>query len=407
MSLKGLPRSAKLSVLVAVSALVCSALTGAGRQPAAAAAPSARALGAQVGFWAGQDVQPCLAEDPLTCPRDLSAFTDAVWNTLAAGHSPLYVDLVYGSDFGPALPGENQRTDGLALVQQANARGVPVNAWITMPLDEGTFDTEQNAALVQSAVKAFHSWSLANGLQFSETVLDLESPTGDQAVTQALTGGDLTGFNALLTAGSLDPAAQCAAIRTYADTITWAHQNGMRIAGSPVPYALDDLDNGSIALQAALSITAFPPSGYDQYFLQAYRAFGIDLGSGYVASYYTDMQHRFGTAGQVTIGNAGLPPYNSLNTMVDDVRMLAGLGATTIPVFDLEGTVQAFGASGVQSLIQAGHDPMTGSQLTAATRMTPTGAAARALFHTLDTTATAATPLTTGRQPNPYPGACP
>ncbi|MFD4396855.1 hypothetical protein [Kitasatospora sp. NPDC058478] len=382
-------------------------VTGAAARPAGAvAATGVRAPGAQVAFWAGQDVQPCVAADPLTCPRDLSAFTDTVWNTLATGNSPLYLDLIYGSDFGPALPGENQRTDGLALVRQANARGVPVSAWITMPLSEGTFDTSQNAALVRDAVEAFHNWSTANSLQFTQAVLDLESPIGDQAVAQALTGGDLTGFDALLTADSLNPATQCAAIRTYATTIAWAHQNGMRIAGSPVPYALDDLENASIALQAALNITAFPPPGYDQYFVQAYRAFGIDLGSGYVASYFTDMQNRFGAAGQVSIGNTGVPPYNNLNTVVDDVRMLAGLGASTIPVFDLESTVQAFGADGVQSVIQAGHDPMTGSQLTAATKMTTTGTAARALYRTLDAAATTATPLLTGQQPNPYPGAC-
>ncbi|MFD0396562.1 hypothetical protein ACFVHI_00540 [Kitasatospora sp. NPDC127121] len=135
------PLSARASAIAAASVLVCSVFTGIGAAPAGAV-PAGRALAAQVAFWAGQSVQPCLAVDPLTCPRDLSAFTDTVWNTLAAGHSPLYLDLVYGSDFGPALPGENQRTDALALVEQANTRGVPVSAWITVPLSDGTFDTE-------------------------------------------------------------------------------------------------------------------------------------------------------------------------------------------------------------------------------------------------------------------------
>ncbi|MFJ4668360.1 hypothetical protein [Kitasatospora purpeofusca] len=399
--------SARVSALAAASALLCSAFTAAGAPSAGATpAPAVRTLDAQVAFWAGQTVQPCLALDPLTCPRDLSAFTADVWSALADGHSPLYLDLVYGSDFGPARPGANQRTDALALVQQANTRGVPVSAWITMPLADGVFDTEQNAALVRSAVEDFHTWSLAHGLQFSQAVLDLESPLGDQAVTQALTQHDLSAFNALLNAHALDPVAQCSAIRTYADTIAWAHQHGTPISASPVPYALDDLDNASIALQAALGITAFPPTGYDQYYLQAYRAFGLDLGSGYVASYFTDVQRRFGPAGQISIGNTGIPPYDNLTTVADDIRMLTGLGATTIPVFDLEGTAKAFGPAGVTTLVQAGHSPMTGSELTAATRMTTTGTAARALFHTLDTAATTATPLATGKQANPYPGAC-
>ena len=119
-------------------------------QPALASTP-------QIGFWAGESISPCLGYDPVTCPRNTSSYTPALWSLLKANNSFLNMDLVYGSDFGPAAPGANQRSDGLALIQQANANGVPVSIWLTMPLALGLFDNQQNAAQVQAAVQALYS----------------------------------------------------------------------------------------------------------------------------------------------------------------------------------------------------------------------------------------------------------
>jgi hypothetical protein len=393
------------TILFAVAATTLSAAVG-------LAAPAEPAAGAttQVGFWAGQSVTPCLALDPLTCPRDLSTYTPEVWNALVTGHGFLDMDLVYGSDFGPAIGGVNQRTDARQLIQQANAYGVAVNAWITVPLSKGTFANEENANTIQAAVKAYASWATQNNLQIGQPILDLEFPLGDQAVNDALTTGDLSGVESLMTA-HIDPSAQCKAMATYRDTITWARQHGMRLSGSPVPFALDDLTNGNMALQDALNIVAFPPFGYDALYLQAYRAQGIDLGSGYVASYFKDIQHYFGTVGQISLGNSGTPPYDVLTTLVNDVRMVAGMGAAAVPIFDLDGAVKAFGANGISAILAAGSNPMTGAELTAAQQMTATGTGARQLFTTLDTFATTATPLVTAaalhpQLPNSYPNGC-
>ena len=378
--------------------------------PIVAAVASAAPTPPSIGFWAGQSVQPCLALDPLSCPRDLSAYTPDVWTALANGHGSLYLDLVYGSDFGPVPFGERRRSDALGIIRQANAYGVPVNAWITVPLSNGTFANEQNAATIKAAVEAFPAWTAQQHVQVVQPVLDLEFPLGTQAVYDALTTGDLTGVQHLMRA-QIDPRAQCAAMRTDRDTIAWAHAHGMRISGSPVPFALDDLANGTLALQDALDIVAFPPFGYDQLYLQAYRAEGIDLGSGYVASYYTDMQHYFGASGQVSLGNTGTPPYDNLGPLVADVRMLAAMGASTIPIFDLEGAVKSYGASGITQILAAAGNPMSATELAAARQMSATGRAARQLFGDLDAAATALTPVVTAlalhpQAPNAYPDGC-
>src|SRR5205085_668330 len=138
---------------------------------------------------------------------------------------------------------------------------------------------------------------------------------------------------------NLNPAGQCAAMTIYRDTITWAHQNGLKLSGSPVLFALDDLKDGNTALQDAMNMVAFPPFGYDNLYFQAYRGDGVDFGSGIVAAWYTEMQQNFGAKGQVSLGSTGQSPYNTVAPVVADVRMLAAMGATNIPIFDLDGSI--------------------------------------------------------------------
>src|SRR3954447_17193183 len=71
----------------------------------------ARDRGAEVGFWTGQNTAGCNNTDPTTCPRDLTAYTPAVWRAFQRGHGALYFDLVYTVDFGPGAP----RSDALPI----------------------------------------------------------------------------------------------------------------------------------------------------------------------------------------------------------------------------------------------------------------------------------------------------
>jgi hypothetical protein len=345
----------------------------------------------------------------------MSVYTPSVWQVLTSTHASLFMNLEYQADFGPPPPGISQRTDGIALVKHANQLGIPVDAWITFPVADGTFADEQNADLVYRAVQDFHAWTIQHQLRVRETLLDLEIPIGYQAVAQAAAGhlGDLE----QLMKANIDPAGQCRAMAIYRDTISWAHAHGMRITGTPIPFALDDIQDGNMGLEDALDTVAFPPFGYDELYLQAYRSNFvdpgniIDLGSGYVARYYKEMQHYFGSIGQVGLGDTGIAPYDKLSTLVDDVRMLAALGASKILIFDLDGTVKPFGAAGLRSVIEAGHHPLTPAQLAAAEQQTTQGVTARQMFAALDqaaNTLTLAVTATEGhpQRPNAYPNGC-
>lgn len=362
----------------------------------------------KVGWWAGQSVGLCGA-DPLSCPRDNSAYTPATWDALQNGGGFLNFDLVYGADFGPTISGVNRRTDALPVIQEANRRGITINAWITVPLSKGTFANENNAATIQDAVKSFASWEAGNGLQFGKAILDMEFPTGYQPINDAITTGDTSGLKALASA-NIDPAHQCAAIHTYRQTISWAHANGVTLAGAPVFFALDDAEDGNLAMSDLMDLAPILPD-YDALYLQAYRANGIDLGTGLVAQYYTEMQSRFGAKGQVSLGNTGEPPYNQVTPLVDDLRMLAAMGASEVPIFDFDSSVTTYGAAGISQILAAASDPMSATELAAAKQPSPLGTATRALFRGLDTWAGWTTPGITflaghPQVPNAYPTGC-
>jgi hypothetical protein len=373
---------------------------------------------AEVGFWAGEDVHNPKHE-PLDRTywngADATAMTAQVWNVLATNHVPLYFHLRYERDFGPVPRGHTRHLAALHLVQHANRLHVPVIAWLVVPFTNGYWAYEGNAAIQQRALEAWQQWTQQHHLHFREVVLDLEfSYQGLQKFLGGLAGrpDQLAAFMQ----HNIDPAGQCTAMRDYRNIIDWAHARGVRITGTPVPFALDDLDDNHVAMQDALDIAAFPPLGYDQLYLQAYRgsvaqAIGVDPGSAWVASYAESMRNDFGSHGQVSLGIGGQLPYDKIGTLTTDIRMLAALGVTGIPIYSLETTVKTFGAAGLRTIVHAGSQPLTGTALAVATAPTPQSIGTRRFFDSIDALATSLTlEKTTAagqpRGPNAYPGGC-
>jgi len=373
----------------------------------------------EVGFAAGETTTSCMSTEPTFCPRDLTNYTPALWDVLRGTHGALYLNVEYIADFGPAPASVPQRTDAIPLVRQANRLGVPVVAWLTLPMSEGTFFDDQNAYLAPQVVRDFHAWVGAHHLRFRDTMLDLEFPTGYQVATDTQ-AGNLSTLEGMAHA-DIDPAGQCRAMRTYRDTISWAHRHGMTLSGTPINFSIDDLADGNVGLHDALDMPAYAPGMYDHTWIQAYRTeppvppgtpADFDFGSGYVAHYYRLAQRYLGPTGQVGIGNVGIPPYDKVEPIVTDIRMLAGMGASSVFLFDLDATANAFGVGGVKRIIEAGHDPLTGAALTAAEDdVTTEGTGAFQLFSTLNDGANALTTAVTTaeghpQQPNAWPSGC-
>jgi hypothetical protein len=385
-------------------------------QPAPARAPAASTPSA-VGYWMGEDmVGPQGRENhgPSSYyqPAYRGDLTEDAWRVLSKYRVPLYLHVRYGRDFGPRQSGV--KSDVVALVRKANALGIPVSAWVVIPYEQGYWAYEGNAPEMFEAVKAWAAWKKANRLRFFSVAIDQEfSWQNLQHYVEAAKSGDREKLAAWMR-GNIDPSAQCSALQTYRQMISWAHRNGIRVDAALAPQVVDDLADGNLALQNGLQI-AGSLRGYDGAYLMAYRssasASGVDPGSAYAAFYYQAMQKYFGPNGQVSIGIPGQGPYASLATLTDDVRMLVGLGAKEIPVYSLEEMLAAFGPDGIKAVAEAARNPMQGAELAAQAR--PTGAleGMMAMFKAQNATATELTLAVTRergkeRPANAWPDGC-
>jgi hypothetical protein len=147
-------------------------------------------------------------------------------------------------------------------------------------------------------------------------------------------------------------------------------------------------------------------------YLQAYRTSSVFPSSAYVARYYRDMQRYFPGTGQVSLGDTTQgPPYDTLEPLVADVRMLAGMGATAIPVFELGGTFSRFGADGVRAIVEAGRQPLSEEDIASMSQESDFDRQQRDSFEQWDAAAVAATNAVTAPPgepdgPNAYPDGC-
>ena len=350
--------------------------------------------------------------------RDTHLYTPGVWRALADNHIPIYFNLRYKRDFGPVPPDQPHRNDALPVLREANRLGVPVWGWVLVPFADGYWASEGNAAEQFRAVKSLVGWARQKGVVLQGLALDPEPPVGTpQEASAALLGGAGEAALPTLLGRLANPEGQCAAWRTYERTAIWARNHGIVLSAAPMPTALDDLEDGRLALEDA-SDFVLPDAPWHALFFQAYRSVfayhaGVDPGPGIVTSYLRSARRQFWDAGQVSLGSAGRGPYRRFRTLLHDVRLAATLHAREVPIYSLERTLRSYrGPRALIRLVQAARHPFTGKLARAATTPTPEADAIRATIRANDAALAAATPELTvragvgPREANSWPGGC-
>jgi hypothetical protein len=134
--------------------LVPAAVNG----PQAAATPPSAT---RVTFWAGEEMEGGLWDDveDYWAPRDLTAFTPALWDVLERHRTPIYFNLRYKRDFGPVPVGRGPYNEALPIFKEAKKRGVPIRVWLVVPPADGYFAHEGNAAIQKEASIAARAWA--------------------------------------------------------------------------------------------------------------------------------------------------------------------------------------------------------------------------------------------------------
>lgn len=375
--------------------------------------------GTTIGFWAGEAVPGTDWDSPSTYwkRRDLHAYTPHLWRVLRRNQIPLYFNLRYERDFGPVPPGEPHRRDGLKIIRKANRLGVPVWAWILIPYSDGYWAWEGAAAEQFAATKALVKWAREKRVQLRGVALDPEPRVRTPFETAAaiVDGGSDATLSALFQQ-SIDPPGQCAAWRGYARIVHWAKRHDTEIAAAPAPAVLDDLKDGSLALQDATDFI-LPNAPWDELYFQAYRSVfayhsGHDPGPGIVSSYLRSARREFGSAGQISLGSAGRGPYRRFSRLLNDVRLAATLGAREVPIYSLERTLRSYGGPrALLRLVHAARHPFAGPAASKSTAPTSRAGKLRAAIHRSDIAATVNTPTVTAGHgvslpPNRWSGGC-
>jgi hypothetical protein len=375
--------------------------------------------GTTIGFWAGEAVPGTDWASPSTYwkRRDLHAYTPYLWRVLRQNQIPLYFNLRYERDFGPVPPGEPHRHDALRILRKANRLGVPVWAWVLIPYSDGYWAWEDAAAEQFTATRALVSWARRKHVQLRGVALDPESRvrTPFETAAAVLNGGSDATLSALFQQ-SIDPPGQCAAWHGYARIVHWAKRHEVEIAAAPAPAALDDLEDGRLALQDAAGFI-LPNAPWDDLFFQAYRSVfayysGRDPGSGIVSSYLRSARHEFGGAGQISLGSAGRGPYRRFSRLLNDIRLAATLGAREVPIYSLERTLRSYGGpSALIRMVHAARHPFAGPAAIKSTAPTSAASNLRAAIRRTDIAATLNTPSVTAGHgaslpPNRWPDGC-
>lgn len=371
-----------------------------------------------VGFWAGEAVPGTDWDLPDTYwkRRDTHFFTPRLWRVLRRNRVPLYFNLRYRRDFGPVPAGKPRRHDALRIIRTANRLGVPVWGWVLIPYTVGYWAWEGAAGEQFKAVRALVHWARQKRVRLQGLALDpeprLRTPFES---TAAIMGGGSAAFSSVFQP-KIDPAKQCAAWRGYARIPRWAERQHVRVVAAPMPAALDDIEDGRLALQDAADFI-LPDAPWEKLFFQAYRSVftyysGRDPGPGIVSSYFRSAQREYGSVGQVSLGSSGRGPYRRFAALLNDVRLAATLGARQVPIYSLERTLRAYGGPrSVTRLVHAARSPFTGPAATKSTEPTSRARALRAAVRRADKAVTAETgPITAGRgtpmAPNSWSNGC-
>jgi hypothetical protein len=372
-----------------------------------------------IGFWAGEAVPGTDWDSPDTYwkRRDTHFYTPRLWRVLRRDRVPLYFNLRYRRDFGPVPAGKPQRHDALRIIRTANRLGVPVWGWVLIPYTDGYWAWEGAATEQFKAVKALVQWAREKHVRLQGLALDpeprLRTPFES---TAAIMGGSGGGAFSSVFGPTIDPTRQCAAWRGYARIPRWAERHNVRVSAAPMPAALDDVGDGSLALQDAANFI-LPNAAWDELYFQAYRSVftyysGQDPGPGIISSYFRSAQREYGSVGQVSLGSSGRGPYRRLPSLLNDVRLAATLGAREVPIYSLERTLRAYGGPrSVTRLVQAARHPFAGPAATKSTAPTSEASYLRAAIRRADKAATAGTRAITASRgaslpPNAWPNGC-
>lgn len=220
------------------------------------------------------------------------------------------------------------------VVHRLNEAGIPVIAWLLLPMEQGYWFNVSNAAQASDRYRDFKVWSVEYGLQWAGIGVDIELDIRDlrQIVDDKLSLLRTLLFRVFNT-GRV--RAACEAYRTL---LTEMRVDGYRVDSYHLPLIIDERKVNSTLLQRVAGLIELQA---DREVLMLYTSILRPHGPGVLWSYGRDA-HSVGvgiTGGGVQVAGLGdVPPLN-WDEFSRDLRLAHCLTNDT-HIFSLEGCVQ-------------------------------------------------------------------
>jgi hypothetical protein len=255
--------------------------------------------------------------------------------------TPGLIDTLESQQYGVALALLDFSPQRAAVVRCLNARGIPVTAWLLLPMEEGYWFNLHNYPQAAVAYHSFREWAVRENLAFVAVGLDIEPSLAQMHAARRQGSSSIFNRAFLAQSNALYPAARDA----YLDLAATIRHDGYAVHTYQYPFIVDDRRAGTTVIQRMLDIVDVPA---DEEVLMLYSSnffrglFRSDLGGAFVRSYG---QHADSIGIGVTGGGVVLDPISglqsprmSLEAFRRDLR-LAAQYTDLVHIFSLEGCV--------------------------------------------------------------------
>lgn len=219
------------------------------------------------------------------------------------------------------------------VVQRLNVAGVPVIAWLLLPIEQGYWFNTGNPSQANGRYDEFIEWTDSYNLKWSGIGLDFEPDIREISQFSA------NKFRLLpkLVRRLLDRKGFANARTSYMELMNKIHDDGYPVETYQIPFIVDERNAGSTILQRLIALIDLPS---DREVLMLYSSFLRPNGSGFLASYASQAQ-SVGLG--ITGGGVDVQIFNRLPLSWDEFSRDLRLGwfwCDDIYIFSLEGCIR-------------------------------------------------------------------
>lgn len=161
-----------------------------------------------------------------------------------------------------------------AVVQQLNATGIPVTAWLLLPLDQGYWFNLDNVNLACRRYEEFLAWTQQNGLKWSSIGLDIEPDI--RVMQKPLSNLPALAKNLFNTRRLVNGTLR------YGQLVNQIHLDGYSVDSYQFPFIVDERIAQSQFLRRLAGVVDLT---VDREILMLYSSFTRTLSSGILWSY--------------------------------------------------------------------------------------------------------------------------